>query len=428
MVDGKISFIGFGLSNRAMYEFLKGYGYEFVVRSREWVSVPDGVRCIFGDSYLDTDEEMVFRSPSCMPRCIRGRGRILSEASVALSNIPSHKIAVTGSDGKTTVATLIQKMLEEGGASAYLGGNNGYPLIKYAGKLRSNDYLVCELSSFQLIDMTPSVDTAVITGITENHLDIHASMWEYVSAKANILKNCRRAVIAIDNGYADFFIKNAPRNVRLVYATLDHKKALTDPKASYVYPRDGYIYFDNEALFPLGSIALRGNFNILNVCMAAGAVHPYAKKEHIRAAVEKFRGVPSRMELVGVKSGIFFYDSSIDSTPARTVATLSAFPRDRTVVLLGGYDKNLSYDILRDGIRGIKCAVICGANSEKIYSSVKGVCEIRLCSDLNESIKTAYRMAKAGDSIVLSPASASFDAFENYKKRSEKFKETVRGL
>ena len=134
------------------------------------------------------------------------------------------------------------------------------------------------------------------------------------------------------------------------------------------------------------------------------------------------------MELVAIKNGISFYDSSIDSTPARTVATLSAFQKDKAIVLLGGYDKNLSYDALREGLSGIKCAVICGANSKKIYRSIEGVCRIKLCGDLNESIKTAYRMASSGDSIVLSPASASFDAFENYLKRSEKFKETVRGL
>ena len=427
MVDDRIALIGFGLSNKAVYNFLKGYGYEFVVRSKDEVATPPGVKCISGESHLCTEEEIIFRSPSCMPRTIKGRGQILSEPSLALSIIPCKKIGVTGSDGKTTVSTLIDLFLKEGGISSHVGGNNGYPLINYAGKLGKRDVLVCELSSFQLIDMSADFDTAVITGVTENHLDIHAHMDEYISAKANIFNSCRSAVINADNEYADYFIKRAEQCERRTLATLDYKR-VCGGDFSYVYLKDGYIYFNEEVLFPVTSIRLKGNFNILNVCMAVGAVYPAVKKEKIKDAVSRFYGVPSRMELVAVKNGISFYDSSIDSTPARTAATLSAFQKNKTIVLLGGYDKNLSYDALREGLSGIKCAVICGANSEKIYKSLDGVCEIQLCSDLKECIKAAYRMASNGDSIVLSPASASFDAFENYIKRSEKFKESVRGL
>ena len=427
MVDGRIALIGFGLSNKAVYNFLKGYGCEFTVRSKDEVCVPTGVECITGEGYLCADEEIIFRSPSCMPRCIKGKGKILSEPSFALSLIPCKRIGVTGSDGKTTVSTLINLFLRESGASSYLGGNNGYPLVNYVGKLGSRDILVCELSSFQLIDMSADFDTAVITGVTENHLDIHSHMDEYIGAKANILKSCKTAVINMDSEYSDFFLRKAESCERRVLVTLGYE-ATQRADASYVYIKDGHICFNDEALFPVSCIRLKGNFNILNVCMAVGAVYPTVGKDQIVSALSGFYGVPSRMELVATKNGISFYDSSIDSTPARTVATLSAFQRDKTIVLLGGYDKNLSYDALREGLSGIKCAVICGANSEKIYKSIEGVCKIQLCGDLNESIKTAYRMASCGDSIVLSPASASFDAFENYVKRSEKFKETVRGL
>ena len=427
MADERIALIGFGLSNRAVYEFLKGYGFRFIVRSKDETLVPDGVECITGESYLSTEESVVFRSPSCLPRCIKGNGKILSEASLALYLSPCKKIGVTGSDGKTTVSTLIDLFLKKGGTSSYLGGNNGYPLINHVGKLKSSDTLVCELSSFQLIDTVADFDTAVITGVTENHLDIHKDMDEYLEAKANILKSCKRAVINIDNGYAEYFLKKSASCQRRVLATLDPQKA-HGGEFSYVYPKDGYVCFDGEVLFPVNCIRLKGDFNILNVCMAVGAVYPKVSKEHIENALYEFCGVPSRMELVAVKNGIFFYDSSIDSTPARTVATLSAFQGDKTIVLLGGYDKNLTYDTLKKGLLGIKRALICGANSEKIYKSLEGVCKIQLCADLEESIKKAYEIASCGDNIVLSPASASFDAFQNYVKKSEKFKETVRGL
>ena len=145
MVDGRIALIGFGLSNKAVYNFLKGYGCEFTVRSKDAVHVPDGVKCIIGESYLCADEEIIFRSPSCMPWRIKGKGKILSEPSLALSLIPCKRIGVTGSDGKTTVSTLINLFLREGGVSSFLGGNNGYPLINYIGKLEKSDVLVCEL-------------------------------------------------------------------------------------------------------------------------------------------------------------------------------------------------------------------------------------------------------------------------------------------
>lgn len=428
MVDGRVALIGYGVSNKAVYEFLKSYGCDFVIRSKDPVSDHNGIRCIVGDGYLDTEEEIVFRSPSCMPWRIRGKGAVFSEASFSLPLLSCRKIGVTGSDGKTTVSTLINAFLREGGISSYMGGNNGYPLIKYLGSIRKKDTLVCELSSFQLVDMTPMLDTAVITGITENHLDIHCSMEEYARSKANALVNCKCAVINADNAYADFFIKNATGCGKTVLATIDESKVAYGDTATYVYPKNGYIYHGEEALFPVSCIHLMGNFNILNVCMAVGAVYPTVSADCIRRALDRFYGVPSRMEFTAIKNGISFYDSSIDSTPARTVATLSAFERKKTLVLLGGYDKNLSYDSLREGLAGIKCAIISGANSEKIYRSLKGVCKIALCADLKESIKTAYRIAEEGDSVILSPASASFDAFENYKERSEKFKETVRGL
>ncbi len=428
MLSGKIALIGFGVSNKAVYEHLKDCGYGFTVRSLKECPVPDGVDAVFGEGYLNTEEDIIFRSPSCMPYKIRGRGHITSEVSFALSHISSRKIFVTGSDGKTTVSTLIKEILAKDGLDAYLGGNIGYPLISYMGRLKEKDFLVSELSSFQLMDLEPVGETGVITNITENHLDIHSSYGEYKDAKSRILENVGRIVINWDSYETRELAKRRSSGKDVTYASvMDVSKRIGDGN-NYVYPRNGYIYRNSERLLPLSDIRLRGDFNILNVCLAVGAAYPYVRASSIGKAINGFYGVPCRMELVDIKDGVYYYDSSIDSTPSRTVATLSAFEKDKTVILLGGYDKNLSYDSLKESLRGIKCAVICGSNSEKIHKAIKDSCRSVLADSFDMSVKIAYRLAREGDSVVLSPASASYDAFSSYKEKSKKYREIIRGL
>ncbi|MBQ9743528.1 MAG: UDP-N-acetylmuramoyl-L-alanine--D-glutamate ligase [Clostridia bacterium] len=428
MTNGKISLIGFGISNRAVYEMLRGYGYSFTVRSRDYVDVPSEIELIYGDGYLDTCEDMVFRSPSCMPYRITGEGLITSEVSFALSHIGCLKIGVTGSDGKTTVCSLIKHILDVEGLSAFYGGNNGYPLINYMGRLKEKDILVCELSSFQLIDLTPKTECAVITNITPNHMDIHSSHREYVGAKANILKGVKRAVLNMDCSETCALSSLVDSSTDITYATLKDMSKADFDRYSYVYPKNGWIYRNREAVLPMSCIKLRGEFNILNACLAIGAVYPYVGIKRLEYGVSTFEGVSHRMELIAEKNGVKYYDSSIDSTPSRTIATLSSFDKPRTAVILGGYDKSLSYDSLRDGLKGIKCAVICGANSEKIFRALSGICDTVLCDSFTESVKIASGACKVGDSVVLSPASASYDMFKNYKEKANKFKEIVRGL
>ena len=151
--------------------------------------------------------------------------------------------------------------------------------------------------------------------------------------------------------------------------------------------------------------------------------------DDIREVLSSFEGVKSRMQLVGKVGGVSFFDSSIDSTPSRTAATVSAFDKPRTVIILGGYDKNLTYDILGEALCGIKAIVICGENREKIYESVFDVCDnITVTENFDEAVTQAFSKAKCGDSVLLSPASASFDMFENYRERSLRFCKIVSGL
>ena len=174
------------------------------VRNKK-IPLPSGASIIFGSGYLDIGEEVVFRSPGVRLDGALNGIEVYTEASYALKNTRAHKIGITGSDGKTTTSSLIYEILKNQGKSAYLCGNIGTPIISYIDKARENSFLVCELSSFQLFDSAPPLDCAVITSISENHLDWHKSLTEYIYSKRNILKKARRAVVHYDMEYRELF-------------------------------------------------------------------------------------------------------------------------------------------------------------------------------------------------------------------------------
>ena len=220
-VRGKrVALIGYGVSNKALCDYLIQEGATPVIRCAQPVDVPDGAVGAFGNDYLDTKEEIVFRSPSVRPDRIVG-DYVTTEADYALGLCNGCKIGISGSDGKTTTTTLVHQMLCQGGKTAFLGGNIGFPLIKYVPLARQGDYLVAELSSFQLMDLTATLDIGAVTNISENHLDWHTDMDEYILAKSRLLKNSRLAVL----NYDDPAVRDLPAE-RAVYFSLQDLSCL----------------------------------------------------------------------------------------------------------------------------------------------------------------------------------------------------------
>lgn len=423
-LNGKsISVVGFGKSNRAMYEYLSGLGFSPIIRNRASIAVPDGARLIT-ENYLDASEDVVFRSPGIRPDRISVRGTLATESIYALEMTRGVKIGVTGSDGKTTTSTLIHRILSAQGHNAKLCGNIGSPIIGYAPYTDENSYTVCELSSFQLMGASPALDVALITNITQNHLDWHTDMGEYIEAKRGILEHARRRVLVYDDSVLRSLSADYDEPVLISRERPRHAPS----KAHLVYREGGAIYYDGKRVLDISDIRLLGDFNITNVQCAIGATWHYASIEAIRQAVRGFYGVDSRLCLVDIVEGVSFIDSSIDSTPSRTVATLSALDINKCVVILGGYDKNLCYSPLRGALNGVKAVVLCGESSDKIFSEISGICKIYREQAFDKAICRAYSLCDKGDSVVLSPASASFDMFESYTQKSQKFKQIVRGL
>ena len=414
-----ISLVGYGVSGMAMGRYLAEKNIPFVVRSERECVLPKGITGVFGKSYLNVAEDVVFRSPGVRPNKIKGGGVKCTEAIFALGLCPSFKIGVSGSDGKTTTSTLIYRMLIEGEKNAFLGGNIGYPIIDYVGKIAKDDYLVAELSSFQLIDDSPYLDVAAVTNISENHLDWHTDMDEYVRAKGNIVKNAQRVVL----NYDDHLVREL-KTKGVTYFSLMDRGELLGGENHFVYVSNGQICFDGHVLFPVSDIALKGKFNLQNVLCAIGCVYHIVGKEVCRLVGREFCGVGGRQEEIGTFNGVTYVNSAIDTTPTRTKNTLSVFVPERTVAILGGYDKNLNYECLRDELSQVKAVILCGENRDKI-SAVLNRRAINV-NTIDEAVRVAQSLAADGDFVVLTPASASFDMFKNYREKGKAFERAVR--
>ena len=370
--------------------------------------------CVVGKSYLDTREDIVFRSPGVNPKLIRGGGRVYTEVGYALEMAKCKKIGVTGSDGKTTTVTLIHQMLRAGGKGAYLCGNIGYPAIDAAAVACSEDYMVAELSSFQLMDMAPCLDVAAVTNISQNHLDWHADMDEYICAKKNIVKNASLAVL----NYDDFVVRSFEAEKK-IYFSLGDRRDLVLKGQDFVHVVHGNVCYNECVLFPVSHVKLRGEYNLQNVLCAIGCTHGIVDGQSCHRVAKEFCGVGFRGECVGVKNGVAFINSAIDTTPTRTKNTLSAFDITKVIAILGGYDKNLDYSCLKEALAGAKAVILCGENREKIGAAVKR--RVINVNTLNEAVDVAKSLASQGDFVILTPASASFDMFKDYKEKGRCF-------
>ena len=441
--DQKIAVLGLGVSNRPLVRLLLEFGCRVTGCDRTPREKLDaevleleklGAKLSLGDGYLDgVEANVLFRTPGMHPgnpaiQALRDRGaKVTSEMEVFFEVCPCTLIAVTGSDGKTTTTTLVSEMLKASGKTVWLGGNIGTPLLPLCRQMKKEDFAVVELSSFQLMDMERSPQRALITNLAPNHLDIHKDMQEYVDAKKNIFRfqsadgmlvlNADNAITAgfRGNGETRFFSRRERTNC--------------------VWEENGVIYRRGEKLLESREILIPGTHNIENYMAAIALVEGLATDDAIRQVARNFGGVEHRIELVREKDGVRFYNDSIASSPSRTIAGLRSFP-EKVILIAGGYDKHIPYDVLGPEIcRHVKKLYLGGATGPKIRAAVEaapeykpGFPEITDCRDFTEAVYAAAAGAKAGDVVLMSPASAAFDQFKNFMVRGEYFKKLVKEL
>jgi UDP-N-acetylmuramoylalanine--D-glutamate ligase len=361
---------------------------------------------------------------------------------------PAKIIAITGSEGKSTTTTIIGMILkaaeDKTGGKVYVGGNLGTPLLGEAERMTGCDYAVLELSSFQLFDLDNgrfNPDYAVITNITPNHLDWHIDMREYANAKKIIFKNQdenKRAVVSYDceatrilkskiKSELFFFSKNKlPKSCKNgIYCGNDE-----------IIVRTGGI---EKKIINKSDIFIRGEHNVQNFMAAIGVTYEIAGSEAIKNAAENFTGVEHRIEFVREVEGVSYYNSSIDSSPTRTIAALNNFDNQdnikNIVVILGGYDKKIAFDPLVPVVsKKAKAAVLYGDTKEKIKKSFEdnpddqeGL-KLIAADNFDSAVEKASKLAESGDIVLLSPACASFDCFKNFEARGNRFKEIVKAF
>lgn len=442
-----VAVIGVGVSNRPLIELLLSRGIAVTACDRretlgeelENMLRAKGCRLQLGEEYLQNlTQDVIFRTPGMRPdlpelTAAAQRGsQLTSEMEVFFEVCPCRKIAVTGSDGKTTTTTIIAELLQAAGRRVYLGGNIGHPLLAETGAMRPDDIAVLELSSFQLMTMRKSPQIAVVTNISPNHLDVHKDYQEYIAAKENIFTYQGLSDIAVFNADNAVTAEEAGRafgRARL----FSREKEVEDG----VFLRNGTIIARDlsgeRAVLETADIRLPGVHNIENYMAAIAAVDGLVPDEIIRQFARSFGGVEHRIELIRTRNGVRWYNDSIASSPSRTIAGLNAFP-EKVILIAGGKDKGIRYDSLGPVINDhVKLLILCGATADVIRRSTEQAAnyrglEIVDAADYHEAVALADRKAGEGDVVILSPASTSFDRFANFMERGRVFKEIVLAL
>lgn len=438
--DKKICVVGIGISHLPLIHYLAKNGAKVTAcdrksyedlgeTARELESL--GVNLCLGEGYVSSlSGDLIFKTPGMRPdipellAAEKAGAKVTTEMEVFMDLCPAPITAITGSDGKTTTTTLCYKLLSMAGFTTHVGGNIGAPLLPEIDNICAGDRVVLELSSFQLMTMKQSPQVAVVTNITPNHLDYHKDYQEYIDAKLNIFSH---------QGENDLVILNLDNPVTAECTKRAKGRVLTFSRKQKadIWLDGTVIRFGEEAVLDISDIKIPGMHNVENYMAAIGAVYGDVKKEHIEDCAKNFGGVAHRIEFVREIDGVRYYNSSIDSSPNRTINTLKVFS-EPVVLIAGGKDKGIPYDDLGPALAdGVKALVLIGATAKIIGEVAKKAAPhvpAFYVDSYEEAVQTAKNQASGGDVVLMSNASTSFDLFRNFEERGNLFKELVNRL
>ncbi|MBR6679754.1 MAG: UDP-N-acetylmuramoyl-L-alanine--D-glutamate ligase [Clostridia bacterium] len=469
-VNGRsCAILGLGVSNLPIAELLHSKGIRLFIYDK---NPPEaiGERAIrlagegvdfFSEkeTYSEILGELIIRSPGIRPdregilRAVARGAEVIGEIELFAYLTDADTFAITGSDGKTTSTTLAGKFLESQAgrrtdSRIYVGGNIGTPLLTLCEEMTERDFAVLELSSFQLMSVKKSPRHVAITNVSPNHLDWHTDMNEYIAAKTNIIgENTKRLVTNAEYPTTLDIAKRFGDRVEELYLFSSEKHSFEEFERSLgfaptlaFFEKDGHILSSDGRtetnLLDISLINLPGKHNVENFMTAIALTLGVADTEDFATVAKGFFGVEHRLEFVREREGVKFYNSSIDSSPSRTAAALSAMTGKSLVLICGGYDKNLDYAPLGKAIcchGGVRSVILTGATADKIrraieeFSENNGIPKPRLieAETFDGAVKLSAMLAKSGDHVLLTPASASFDSFKNFMERGNRFKEIV---
>lgn len=370
--------------------------------------------------------------PLTLPAVLAARAAgvpLSSEPLLFLARCKAPVIGITGSSGKTTTTSLIGAMLQADGRRVYVGGNIGRPLIGNLNEIHPTDSVVMELSSFQLalFDRGPAI--GVVTTLSPDHLDRHASLEEYYEAKRNLVRFQRSSDIAILNaGQPEVraFASGLKSEVRWF--------SMQGPVERGAFVRDGLVWLagdETRPIMPVRDIRLRGEHNVANVLAAAAAASAAgASDAAIAEAASQFAGVAHRLEYVGTSNGAAFFNDSIATSPERAMAALRSFS-EPIIWLAGGRSKLLPVDDLaHEAVARVKTSIIYGESAPELLAALDaaGATNVLRAATMEDAVALARKIADPGDVVLLSPACTSFDQFRDYEARGQAFRHLVRTL
>jgi UDP-N-acetylmuramoylalanine--D-glutamate ligase len=354
---------------------------------------------------------------------------VIGEIELAAQHLPGPIVAITGSNGKTTTTTLTGEILTAGGLPTLVGGNIGTPAISLVAKVKPETIVVLEVSSFQLETIqTFRPKVAVVLNVTPDHLDRHRTFQAYVDTKARIFENQQPSDFAVLNE-DDETCRTMGERTRAQVFWFSRKKEVKQG----AWVREGQIVFRDgrgqREVMLVSEIPLKGAHNVENVLAGVcGGMLMGCDAEQIRKAVREFKAVEHRLEYVATVKGVEYYDDSKATNVDATIKALESFPANIHLIL-GGKDKGSDYTVLNDLLRQrVKRVYTIGAAAEKIESHITGAAEIVHAETLDNAVRRAAAVAKAGDIVLLAPACASFDQFQSYNHRGRVFKEVVHSL
>jgi len=381
------------------------------------------------ERFLQADEIVVSPGvPLNIPPLASARDKgvpVISELELASRYLQGEIIGITGSNGKTTTTTLVGAILKQAGKTVQVGGNIGAAMCGLVDTSTPNTINVIEVSSFQLdaiVKFRPNV--AALLNVTPDHLDRYADFAAYRLSKFRIFENQQETDIAVLNR-DDTNVFPPPEGLRAA----QHLFSRTDGVAHGAFRFGGMLYVNGRAVMSASDVLLRGEHNIENVLASLAITSKYSVPGATLARViGEFQGVEHRIEFVASVSGIGFFNDSKATNVDSAIKAVASFERN-IILILGGRDKGASYDPLVKAMRGkVKLIVLIGEAADKIAAAVGTRFPMTRANSLDEAVKQSQSLGQPGDVVLLSPACASFDMFENYEHRGRTFKKAVQEL
>ncbi len=420
----KVAIAWYGAEGQASYQYYTARGDDVTIVTTKVAPqfpIPKGAQSIVSDDAFEqlNGYDLVIRSSSVRPDSLKTDGKIWSATNEFFAQCPAPIIGVTGTKGKGTTSSLIAAMLRADGKTVHLVGNIGVPPLELLDSIQPTDFVVYELSSFQLWDIEKSPHIAVVLMIEPDHMNVHADMDEYVTAKARIAAFQTSSDLLVynqRNTYAQSIAENSLAECKMPYQN-----------EQYAHVADETLYFGDEVVCPVASVRVPGRHNLDNICAAISAVRGLVQDPNsLRRGIENFDGLPHRIKFVKTVDGVQYYDDSYSSAPGAAVAAIESFTQPE-IVILGGFDRGLDLMEIAESAKRhphFKKALIIGQTSSKLaacFDQLGLQDAYELVGEFSETVQRARELAEPGDVVILSPGCPSFDMFKDFTERGETF-------